>query len=771
VRALHARTGGNPFFIEEVVRQLTSERQDLTATSLATEGSGVAEGLRQVIGDRMSKLTAEARQVAQTASIIGDSFGVHLLQKVCELPGEALIAGLEELDTAGVLREEEARYAFSHPLVREVIYGGVSLARRQHLHCRAAEAIQDGSRAATDAELAIAGHHWREGGRPDLAAELLLKAGDAAIVLSAWPEAAQHWQTALDSMDQAGYTAAERARVLELLGDLYFIGTFEAEHAVSLYEQAIPLYEAADDSAAVARAHSKAGRCLAYPATEFDAVAALEHIRAAHRIVGSGQDTFEVGELLFALAHTEQHAMRANTEEILETIRRLDAIAEKLDNGFLRVAATSLHGHFLLMEGHLAEGITLEAKACDEAETLLATGSNLWPPGWREALQTSGNTVSDAPGDSSAQIARFFPGFLRPYTINCCGLQSLDLGDPLTAKTKHEKIRDPRGRLMSPFLMFDLFLAGEVDSLRQCADPESQLLSPLTPVKGYANLMLSWCDGRWDEVATGLEDFAARVRRAGSDSMSTFADRWLARLYRVNGDTARIGAALEERVATAARCGAVKFEVNLRAEVALIDAERGRLDEAEQQLSRCRAVLAAGEDWLGVGGRVALAEAVLAAAKHRSEDSEGHFEVAVETFRRMTLPWDEAEAYELWARAGARFLRGRNRRAFVSEKIGAARLIYKRIGAGQPWLDRLDAEQQRLLATSSVAREPYPDGLTQREVDVLKLLAAGRSNRELADDLVLSLRTVERHITNIYAKIGARGRADATAYAVRNSFV
>jgi DNA-binding CsgD family transcriptional regulator len=61
-----------------------------------------------------------------------------------------------------------------------------------------------------------------------------------------------------------------------------------------------------------------------------------------------------------------------------------------------------------------------------------------------------------------------------------------------------------------------------------------------------------------------------------------------------------------------------------------------------------------------------------------------------------------------------------------------------------------------------------PDGLTARELEVLRLVAAGHSNREIADVLVLSLRTIERHINNLYAKIGARGKADATAYAFRH---
>ena len=59
----------------------------------------------------------------------------------------------------------------------------------------------------------------------------------------------------------------------------------------------------------------------------------------------------------------------------------------------------------------------------------------------------------------------------------------------------------------------------------------------------------------------------------------------------------------------------------------------------------------------------------------------------------------------------------------------------------------------------------YPDRLTAREVEVLRLIAAGQTNKQIADQLVISVPTVERHISNIYAKIGTRGRANATAYA------
>ena len=62
-------------------------------------------------------------------------------------------------------------------------------------------------------------------------------------------------------------------------------------------------------------------------------------------------------------------------------------------------------------------------------------------------------------------------------------------------------------------------------------------------------------------------------------------------------------------------------------------------------------------------------------------------------------------------------------------------------------------------------------GLTAREAEVLRLVAKGQSNKEIAAELVLSVRTVERHITNLYGKIDARGKADATAYAIHHGLV
>jgi class 3 adenylate cyclase len=80
--------------------------------------------------------------------------------------------------------------------------------------------------------------------------------------------------------------------------------------------------------------------------------------------------------------------------------------------------------------------------------------------------------------------------------------------------------------------------------------------------------------------------------------------------------------------------------------------------------------------------------------------------------------------------------------------------------------DRAAARGVRAAPEPSHAPAAHPDGLSEREVEVLRQIAAGRSNQEIADALVLSVRTVERHAANIYAKIGAQGRVEAAAYAL-----
>ena len=110
---------------------------------------------------------------------------------------------------------------------------------------------------------------------------------------------------------------------------------------------------------------------------------------------------------------------------------------------------------------------------------------------------------------------------------------------------------------------------------------------------------------------------------------------------------------------------------------------------------------------------------------------------------------------------------GRSRRFEALEDFGAAVGIYKEQGVGQRWIDRAVALRAGVQLRGATQTRVFPDGLTGREVEVLLLLARGKSSREIGEALVLSVRTVERHIANIYLKTDTHGRAQVTAYALQ----
>ena len=101
-----------------------------------------------------------------------------------------------------------------------------------------------------------------------------------------------------------------------------------------------------------------------------------------------------------------------------------------------------------------------------------------------------------------------------------------------------------------------------------------------------------------------------------------------------------------------------------------------------------------------------------------------------------------------------------------------ARLHVLEGNSGAPYLGATD---EVLRAIEDFIREvpagPYPDGLTEREVEVLRLIAVGKTNRDIADQLVISQNTVARHISNIFTKTGASNRAEAASYANRHRLV
>ncbi len=195
----------------------------------------------------------------------------------------------------------------------------------------------------------------------------------------------------------------------------------------------------------------------------------------------------------------------------------------------------------------------------------------------------------------------------------------------------------------------------------------------------------------------------------------------------------------------------------LRAELALAtgeleDAARAaeRLDERARQLARPDLEATAAL----LTGRVAAARADRAEAEH-------HLEHAVARFAAIDFPLEEGRARLALARvqaaAGSPF-------ALVSAR--AARDVFERLGARKD-ADRAAGLLRDLGVAGRVVTRGERDHLTARELEVLSLIAAGLSNAQIADRLVIAPKTAEHHVGNVLAKLGVRSRAEAAAHAVR----
>ena len=155
-----------------------------------------------------------------------------------------------------------------------------------------------------------------------------------------------------------------------------------------------------------------------------------------------------------------------------------------------------------------------------------------------------------------------------------------------------------------------------------------------------------------------------------------------------------------------------------------------------------------------------------AEARGAVELAENDSEAALDSLRRAFETWQQVEApYEA---ARVRVLLGMACRAFGDDEgagmeLDAARAAFEQLGA-VPDLARVAA------LTTDVPRR-HPSGLTQRELQVLRLVAAGKTNKAVAQELSLSEKTIDRHVSNIFNKLDVPSRAAATAFAYEHKLL
>jgi len=210
---LHGRildkTEGNPFFIEEVVQTLAEEgvlrgeRGNYRLEKVPTE-LHLPVTVHGVLAGRIDRLGAAEKELLQRLAVIGKVFRLGLVQRVVELPEAEVHGLLARLQAREFIYEQpafpEPEYTFKHALTQEVAYGSVLASRRQQLHERTAQAIEELFPYTLDAHYAELAHHYGRTDNAGKAVEYLRLAGTQALQRGAYEDAVVQLSAGLERL-------------------------------------------------------------------------------------------------------------------------------------------------------------------------------------------------------------------------------------------------------------------------------------------------------------------------------------------------------------------------------------------------------------------------------------------------------------------------------------------------------------------------------------------------------------------------------------------
>ena len=741
---------GNPFYAGEILRALEEER------TLRPHGAGWQLGdiagarlpplLRQVLDGRLDRLGEATRGLLAVAAVIGQEVPLDLWAAVAETDEEALVVPTEQAVEARILVElaDGTVARFAHALIRAVLYQGMGALRRRALHRRVADALLVAAHPDPDA----VAYHLRQASDPR-AAGWLIRAGDRARRAYASMTAGARYEAALVLLETAGADASERGWLAFRLAHTYWLA--DPQRSLAELAQAAPLAEEADDRALVVSI-------------------ALEH----------GFLLCMVGQMRRGLAEIEA------VVPVIEALPVADRVR--------------------LSEGHDAQ---------NNPRGLLAEWF-AWTGRFADALAMGARVVPEAPPDTAARDIPYVA-----YANAYLGLAVAHAGQGRPDEARrafaaarvcnvanghaHQLGMNARQELSWVVLLYQADRIAERHLLANEAEQAWRRASGARPdiIPASATLPLMLLEGRWAEAhAVATELHASR----SSGWSRIVANDALAYLAYETGDLTEAWARATEDLTEGPDTlpGDVWLLDTLPVQrlAALVAIERGEypaarawltchdrwLDWAGAALGRAEAALCWARYHRATGATIrareqaelALAHAMqprqplALLAAHRllgSLDSEARRYDAAMAHLNTALALADACAAP-YARALtlldlAEFRVGQGDREAGQAALDAARPVFVDLGA-KPALARVDALVSRLTAPPVAPVATLPFGLTAREVGVLRLVAQGLTDLQVADQLFVSRHTVNSHLKAICGKLGVTSRAAATRLALEH---
>jgi len=740
--AIHEQTEGNPLFVREVVRLLAE--QNYFATQQLTPGAAIRlpEGVRETIGRRLNRLSPVCNEVLAVASVIGRHFSFDVLARAMrEYADEALLAALEEAVAARVIEETgDAHFQFTHTLVRVTLYDELRTGQRRRLHHAVGVAMEAAYQRDLEPVLADLAHHFRASGLADdceRAIGYAIRAGQRADAASAYEDAVGFYQNALDLLETVVEVPNERhANLLLMLGN--------AERKAGPPDQA-QLH---------LRAAAEAGRLLGLPHLTVEAARA--HADCAWR--HSSERASRSGELLeTALTDLPE------TEIALRSIL-LGALArDRLHTGQLEEAR--------VLAG---QAISLARQSGDPAALASSLSGGLSDLPWRpEETETALAMVTEmiAAAERGADLETVLHGLFRRAEM------LIELGDFSAASATINTMTAVNGRLRQ-----GLFQATETILHATIALMRGELGECERLLGAHLNRSQSVRLGQIIDIATILI-FALRREQGRLAELAPLAmafvqqshsaTLWrpgLALLHLELGDRAAARIAFEEMAAQDLTAlpydGRWMVSMNYLAEVCAALGDASRADVLYRLLLPWQGrnfVNGSGTSCAGSSGRFL---GMLAATMCRWDEAERHFEEALAMNARIGARQPLAHtqcdyAVMLLARAAPG---DRDRATALLEEAEILARPLGLVAAGR----RAAELRLRIPGPGPTDQDGPPDGLTNREMEVLRLLAIGRSNADIGLALGIGQSTVATHIHKILTKTGCDNRTEAAAYATRH---
>jgi ATP/maltotriose-dependent transcriptional regulator MalT len=726
--ALYDESGGNPFYLEQLARSLDrAGGTDSVREILPTEGE-VPSAVAASLSEELAVLSEDGRLVLEGASVAGDPFEPELAAVAAATSEEAAIDAIDELLNVDLVRTTEVprRFRFRHPLVRRAVYEATPGGWRLGAHERCAEAL-----AARGATAAARAHHVERSAREgDAAAVTVLReAGDATVRLA--PASAARWFG--DALRVLPHTASPQERVELLLARaraLTAAGDVAESHGVLLDALAIVPDDAPATRAQVARACAGAESLLgrhddarAHLSTALDAFPDPDSPEAV---------ALQIELAMNGLWRASYDAMQDDAEAAVSAGRRLgDAPLIAAAVGVLAFAH-SVSGSAERAKVHLSEAASLVDSLSDDQ-----LAGRLDAAAWLAAAELYLDRYADADAHATRALAEARAtgqGELFLVLVQILGRAWFVRGKLAEARELLDGGIEAARLLGNPqALVWNLFnrsvvalAAGEVDAALATAEESVDLSRDLGP--GYHS---AWAAVRLAGalLETGRPESAVELLldSAGGEELTLIPGSWRAYCLEL---LTRCRLALDcpdeaERAAAAAQAWAAEVQLPLAAAwadraaaaVALHAGDAGRA--AKQALES-----AAAADEVGAPIEAALAR-VLAG---RALAAAGDRDAAVAELLRATKELE-----------GLGALRFRDEAERELRKLG--RGVHRRTRPGK-------ADGTPLAP------------LTERELQVARLVVDRKTNSEIAAELFLSQKTVETHLRNIFRKIDVSSRVE-----------